>query len=134
MPRLEVAADALSFNAAISACKSCGLWQAAQTLLRKMGEVRLAPTTISYNAAISACSQARRWELAVGLLREMQRPRICRGSAAEGATQRDDLSYTGAVRAVERGSCWPQAVLLLSEMLEELPAVRAPAGRASDST
>ena len=66
-----VAADTISYNAAISACEKGGQWEHALDLLRAMCEERVWPDTTSYNAAMSAREKGKHWEETLHLLQKM---------------------------------------------------------------
>ena len=63
--------DAVSWNAALSACEKSKQWERALGLLEEMVRQLLTPNVVSWNAAMSACEKGKQWEGALGLLQEM---------------------------------------------------------------
>ena len=64
----RVESNAISFNAAISACEKGGKWAAGLYLFDEMSYSLVELDTISFNAAISACEKGCKWEKALHLL------------------------------------------------------------------
>ena len=83
-----VAPNAVTYNAAISACGKGRRWAQAIELLREMDEAGVRPNKISYNAAISACEKGGQWARAVDLLVEMENKGVLP----------DAISYNAAIR------------------------------------
>jgi len=100
--------NAISFNAAISACASGGgQWEKAVQLIDEMRQNGLEPDVISFSAAISACEKGGgQWEKAIQLLAEMQRNGVAP----------DVISFSAAISACEKGGEWNKALELLGEM------------------
>eukprot|EP00439_Symbiodinium_sp_Y106_P003853 s7770_g1.t1 len=66
---VELQADLISYNTAISACGKGSAWQAALLLLGEVSDTRLELDLISYDAAMSAC-QMDNWPLTLLLFEE----------------------------------------------------------------
>lgn len=61
--------DLVTYNTAMNACASEGLWQQAKCLLlMRMAEEKVKSNSISYTTAIDACANAREWQAAVYVL------------------------------------------------------------------
>jgi len=52
--------DAISYNAAITACEKCDDWKRAFVLLKAMWMERVWPDMASYSAGISSCNKGKR--------------------------------------------------------------------------
>ena len=78
MPLAKVAVDAVSYNAAISACQKAWNWQAALHLMSEMP----ASNVVSFSTALSACQKGFQWEQALHLFREMGATRVDRNVAS----------------------------------------------------
>ena len=57
--------DAISYDAAISACEKGGQWQEGLLLLKEMQDVAVTSDVISSYAATSACEKGMRWQKAL---------------------------------------------------------------------
>ena len=103
--------EAMTYNAAISACEKVAQWQRALSMLAEMEARGVAPNVISYSAAISACEKAGQCDRALELLREMRN----RGVAPNAIT------YNAAISACAAGEPpqWQRALELLEEMGRE---------------
>ncbi|CAJ1371232.1 unnamed protein product [Effrenium voratum] len=98
MPRSKVLPNIVCYNAALSACARSLRWRHALQLFSDA-----APNVVTYASAIAACVHS--WEAALHLLQELNSR--CGANA---------IAYTSAIKAVERGRCWPWALALLAEM------------------
>ena len=67
-----VAANVVTFNAAIHACAGAKEWERAVALLVAMPSADVKPDKLSFNSCISACAKAGQWERAVSLLVAMR--------------------------------------------------------------
>ena len=104
--------DAISYVAAMGACRRAGEWRAAVWLLRRMRTHGIAPNAHAFSAAISACACAGEWVAAVALLEKMEAAGLPPSAVA----------YAAAITACDRGGAWERALKLLEEM--ELRGVR----------
>ncbi|CAJ1420432.1 unnamed protein product [Effrenium voratum] len=104
-PKLKMLPDAVSHNAAISACEKVGAWEQALDLLQDLRRLGLL-STLSFNAAISACARTFRWDLAL-LLRE---------DLASCGLQPDLITYSSLISACEKGLVWRRALAIFSEL------------------
>eukprot|EP00613_Pedinella_sp_CCMP2098_P060822 CAMPEP_0171986624 /NCGR_PEP_ID=MMETSP0993-20121228/274965_1 /TAXON_ID=483369 /ORGANISM="non described non described, Strain CCMP2098" /LENGTH=289 /DNA_ID=CAMNT_0012639535 /DNA_START=27 /DNA_END=896 /DNA_ORIENTATION=+ len=141
MQERGVEPNAVSYNAAISACEKGRQWEKAVGLINSMHNRGVEPNVISYSAAISACEKGGQWEKAVELLNSMQdrgvEPNVISYSAAISACGKcgqwekavellnsmhnrglepDVVSYSAAISACEKGGQWEKAVELLNTM------------------
>ncbi|CAE8699896.1 unnamed protein product, partial [Polarella glacialis] len=85
MPGMRVVPEAISYNAAISACEKGGQWQLSLLLLTELQVAKLAPTEVSYSAALSSCGQAGAWEPALVILETLLRKRFTPTSLQAGS-------------------------------------------------
>ena len=109
MPSVNIAPDARSYSAAISACTGSGRSAAlALGLFREMESMGIERNERHYKYTLYACCEAQggNWEAAVGLLREM----VARGMAV------NSFSYGRAMLACKRAGQWRVALDLLREM------------------
>ena len=106
---VRLQADAVSYNACISACAKGRQWQVALILLSEMLESRISANTISFNAAISACEKGGQWDRALQLLSELPTARLVG----------DVITYNASISACETGPFSKQA--LLSSLIEYPP-------------
>lgn len=67
-----LAADVVSYNAALSACASGRQWAAALSVLQHMRQEGVNPNVVSFNAVLSACQRSGQWERALMLLDDMR--------------------------------------------------------------
>ncbi|CAE8653989.1 unnamed protein product [Polarella glacialis] len=77
MPDARVVPNAITYNAAISACSKGGQWQLELTLLSRMPDARVVPDEITYNAAISLCERSQELERGLQLLWESKERGVC---------------------------------------------------------
>lgn len=75
--------DAISFNAAISACAKSTTWPWALQLLDDLQTSKLESDTVSFNAAISAAED---WQIAFDLLDQMDQLQVQRDIVSFNAT------------------------------------------------
>ncbi|CAK9020895.1 unnamed protein product [Durusdinium trenchii] len=94
--------DTVCFNAALSACASCGQFEAALQLLEQMDASQVPKSYATASAAIVACG--RRWPWALHFLASMPR---------------NTFSYSAAISACEKAGNWSVMLLLLEDMLLE---------------
>lgn len=99
---LGLEADAISFNALISACEKCRRWEEALLFLDLAGDVADETT---WNAAISACEKCAEWRWALELLMR----HFAVGSPGV-------VSVNAAISACEKCGRWQHALLLLDFM------------------
>merc|ERR1711974_19839 len=62
MRQRHVRPDAISFNAAITACEKCERWQESLGVLCEMLMQRVQPNVPSYYAAVTACENGDWWQ------------------------------------------------------------------------
>ncbi|CAN0087565.1 unnamed protein product, partial [Scytosiphon promiscuus] len=103
--------DAITFNAAISACGRGNKWKPAVELLDIMRLEGLVPDGFSYSAAISACKNCEQWEMALELLNDMKR----RGMG------KDRHSLNAAIAACATAGRWKPALEILKGMETDGP-------------
>ncbi|CAE8643320.1 unnamed protein product, partial [Polarella glacialis] len=110
MQLIAVLPDAVSFNAAASACARTLAWQEAISLIFcQLPAAGLELDAIGVGAAASGCERAAgRWPQALGLLT----------SAAAKGLQIDLVLCNTAISACARGACWRRAVQLFGDELE----------------
>ena len=65
--------NAVTYTAAISACRQGGKWEVALSLLRRMQVQSLSPGTVTVTAAITCCEASQQWQQALGFLSLMLR-------------------------------------------------------------
>eukprot|EP00931_Biecheleriopsis_adriatica_P043274 TRINITY_DN24748_c3_g1_i1.p1 TRINITY_DN24748_c3_g1~~TRINITY_DN24748_c3_g1_i1.p1 ORF type:complete len:552 (+),score=71.55 TRINITY_DN24748_c3_g1_i1:132-1658(+) len=106
MPKVELRANVITYNATVSACEKGGQWQPALNLLRLLPMVKLAADRITYSAAISACEKSRQWQQALLLLSFMP----------EASVVANRVTYSAAVSACEKSGQWQHALNLLTLM------------------
>ena len=141
----DLKADAISYNAVITACARAGQWQIAQEAFAHLGceyENGFQPSVVTYNAMVAACDWSGRWKQALEVF-GMARFSECKDlitynsaiSACDAAgaghlhhaltllsdLKRDSLqgnvvTYTSVISACESGGQWQQALFLLFEM------------------
>ncbi|CAK0825413.1 unnamed protein product, partial [Prorocentrum cordatum] len=134
-------ADALSYNAGISACEKRGQWQRALALLREICEAKLEPsaissaTTLESALARSAGSGSGLWRCCARFARPCTRAERPTSSAGrqrcpDVEAHQGDLkvvvevhgfalvSYNAGISACEKGEQWQRALALLSEIRE----------------
>ena len=99
--------NVISFSSAISACEKSGQWQHALSLLRAMGQLRIAANLITYNAAIGSCARCGQWQHAELLLRELQE--------SDEADEADIISYNSTL-SVYSLTLWRRALQLFHEL------------------
>ncbi|OLQ06307.1 Pentatricopeptide repeat-containing protein, chloroplastic [Symbiodinium microadriaticum] len=139
MALVAVRSNQLSFGALISSAEKSGLWSWALHLLREMRSTWLVPDAISYSAGISACEKGCQWRDALTKLELMpvfgQMPNILSYSGAISACEkaggnlwslalglsallpeRDVVSQSAVISAVEKAAKWGLALSLLEEM------------------
>ncbi|CAJ1347817.1 unnamed protein product, partial [Effrenium voratum] len=104
-PKLKMLPDAVSHNAAISACEKVGAWEQALDLLQDLRRLGLL-STLSFNAAISACARTFRWDLALLLWEDL----------ASCGLQPDLITYSSLISACEKGLVWRRALAIFSEL------------------
>ena len=100
--------DEISFNAAISACEKCGVWDKALAILAAMSSKGSStPGLITLNAAMSACEKGQRWTEALDLFSRARVWQLCP----------NEISWQVVLSACERATQWPAALQLLDHML-----------------
>ncbi|CAE8721075.1 unnamed protein product, partial [Polarella glacialis] len=132
-----------AWNSAVGACGRAAKWDRSLALLRslklarKIGAQWLEPSAVTLGACSLACEKGLQWPTTLGLLTVCRDagllgPPVSRSDSANSSTPRSRVgaprtgsggqlaSITGAVRACERATQWPLALLLLPEMLTPL--------------
>ncbi|CAK9081730.1 unnamed protein product [Durusdinium trenchii] len=94
-------ADSITLSAAISACCDAGHWQSALRLLGATNQGRL--NNSCYNAILGRCS----WEAGLAVLDQMDLQKV----------EKDSLTYSTAIAALEQADKWEEAFRLLDERL-----------------
>ena len=142
----DLRADAISYNAVITACARAGRWQIAQEAFAQLGcehENGFQPSVVTYNAMVAACDWSGRWKQALdvfGMARFSECKDLitynsaisaCDAAGAAGylhhaltllsdlkqdSLQGNVVTYTAVISACESGGQWQQALLLLFEM------------------
>ena len=67
---VQLLADVITYNAAISTCGKSAQWQQTSGLWAETRNMNVLPSVITYNVAISACVKSAQWQQALGLLAE----------------------------------------------------------------
>ncbi|CAE8722197.1 unnamed protein product, partial [Polarella glacialis] len=107
LPTLRLLPDAVSLNAAISACEKSGQlldgvkWQRALDLLSVMAcgpQPLCQPDVVSFSSTMSAFEKASQWQMALGLLSQMP----------DRALRPDRILFNACVSACEKGLQWRQ--------------------------
>ncbi|CAE7264566.1 rlmJ [Symbiodinium necroappetens] len=109
--------DAVSVNAAISACEKSSMWQHALSLLFSVRRTSrdYIRNIASYNGVISACGKGFAWRIAVSLLDD----------AAKSSFIPDTISFNAALNACDKSSQWVVAVDILRRMQSDRVQVDA---------
>ena len=94
-----------SISKVISACGKCQQLYKGLLLLEEMEEREIEPTVVTFNSLIAFTT----WASALNLLEEMGTRRLFG----------DVYSRNGALKACEGSKLWPEALLLLRELVEE---------------
>ena len=95
--------NAITYNAAISACAAAGLWQRSLMLLEEITDRLLQPTEVTYAAVISACEVAAEWHLALSLLQKLTVQHL----------RLSTVAFNAAISTCTRAAEWQQALQLL---------------------
>ena len=98
--------NAITYNAAISACAVGGWWQKSLMLLEDLTDHMLQPTEVTYAAVISACEVSAEWHLALSLLQKMEVQQLSPSTVA----------FNAAISTCTRAAEWQQALQLLDLM------------------
>ena len=96
-----VAADTISFNAALNAARHAGDWESATQLLQRMRDRGVAADGRSYSAAIAACRAGGRGAQAARLVGEMVE-RGAADAADDGAATQLTIAVSDALEACAR--------------------------------
>ncbi|CAK9020915.1 unnamed protein product [Durusdinium trenchii] len=146
--------DTVCFNAALSACASCGQFEAALQLLEQMDASQVPKSYATASAAIVACG--RRWPWALHFLASMPRNTFSYSAAISACEKSGELERDAAVvgghaawsvrllervpwnvvtcsaciAACEKGREWRRALQMLRQM-RAAEAVRRKSGAAS---
>ncbi|OLP94090.1 Pentatricopeptide repeat-containing protein, chloroplastic [Symbiodinium microadriaticum] len=129
--------NAVVLGASIGACQQAGAWPSALLLLLSSAAEGLRPNEVAINSAISVCEEAGHWRSGLHLLMDMpsSTPQVetraveesfsvpvLSGRAHLGAQKRavaaDSVSFSAALSACERASCWEMGLALLSQLEE----------------
>ena len=95
MPQRALTPNAISYNAATSACAASGQWQRALELLEGMPQRALTPDVISYNAATSACEKGGQWQRALEVLDGMPQRALKPAAIGYNATMSHERVWRG---------------------------------------
>ena len=106
MRRASIAADTITYNAAISACEKGQRWHGALGLLVEMRRAGIAANTITYSAAISACEKEQQWQGALDLFAQMGRAGITASN----------IIHDAVVRSCGKGQQWRIAIEIVANM------------------
>ena len=113
MGQLKVAANLITYNAAIGSCARCGQWQHAELLLRELQEADI----ISYNSTLSVYTLTH-WRRALQLFHEIRSlgtaPSVV---AVDCCLKADEITYALAINVAFRAGKWQ----LVQVFLENLP-------------
>merc|ERR1712136_460168 len=108
MGQVRIAADTVSYSAAISACEKGANPLTALALFMRMDQCSIPKDQIVFNSTISACDKGMSWTMALQLLGQMQGARL----------KADACSYSAAITASGKASHWSTALKLLKEAKE----------------
>eukprot|EP00438_Fugacium_kawagutii_P002914 Skav230081 [mRNA] locus=scaffold2569:265953:269109:- [translate_table: standard] len=141
---LRIFEEVITYNAAMSACETQGLWQRALVLLDDMASMAsmasLQPDVVSFATALSACEKAEEWQQAIELLVKLRGASLKEDAVTCSALasacvkgeewalalwfiaemkniQRDVFVYTAAMGAYEKRDHWNRALLVFDDLL-----------------
>ena len=102
--------DEITLNAFISVCGASQQWQRSISALlgRVPGLTGLEPGTVTCNAALAACQT--QWRQCASILKV----------AAAAHISIDEVGYSAAISAFDRGHSWQRASLTLQQMQKEV--------------
>ena len=101
-------ADAVSVNAAISACEGRNTWQLSIEMLATLPQQRLDTTILAVNSGISAFSWSRQWEDAVELL----------SRSVHGKLDATEVTWNALAVVAYKSLQWQFCCWLLNKMVE----------------
>ena len=101
-------ADAVSVNAAISACEGRNTWQLSIEMLATLPQQRLDTTILAVNSGISAFSWSQQWEDAVELL----------SRSVHGKLDPTEVTWNALAVVAYKSLQWQFCCWLLNKMVE----------------
>ena len=101
-----IEADAVIYNATISACGESGPWSAVVHLLSDMHMKQIRRDVVTFGAAIDSWKKSGCWQHAILQLAELKSIRVSPNL----------VIYNAAVATCEKGGAWQAALSLLSDL------------------